>query len=143
VDYIVLPEATFERLYRGHRQPTEATERLSLPECVRTSPGARVIPAVPLSLCAGHFDGFPALPLAIVLRELVDMSGELVAKPHWVDEAFIEARDLCWAGQAARFEASLEPQPLLDNGRSRYECRALSGARSLADLDLLLSPPLQ
>jgi len=141
VDYLVLPEATFERLYRDHRQPTETLDRLVLPEAKRVSAGVRAISSVPSHLCAGHFENFPALPLAVVVRELSEMSGELLGKPHWVRDARVEATDLCWAGQPVRFESALESQAASDDTSSTYRCRAVGRSSSVAEMTLILSMP--
>jgi len=140
VGYIVLSEPMFERLYRGHRQPTEARARLASLNTARISPGLRSLAAVPTAPCAGHFDNYPALPLAIVLSELVEISSELIGIPCWVREARVEARDLCWAGQPARFESLLEGPSTL-GVESGYQCRALSDATVCAEMRLILSPP--
>jgi len=140
VGYLVLSEAMFERLYRGQRQPTEASARLAPLQTARVSPGVRSLAAIPSAPCAGHFDNYPALPLAIVLSELVEISSELVGMPHWVREARVEARDLCWAGQPVRFESLLEVPSKL-GVESSYHCRSLSGATVCAEMRLILAPP--
>jgi len=141
VDYLVLSEAMFERLYRDHRQPTEVADRLRLADAERTSVGVRTISSIPAWLCAGHFDSFPALPLAVVVRELAEMSGELLGRPHWVRDAQVSARDLCWAGQSVRFESAREAGPTDDETSSAYSCRAIGGSSPFAEMKLILSLP--
>lgn len=142
VEYLILTEPTFERLFREHRQATHSGPELLLPHTIRSAPGQRTIPSLPASLCFGHFDNYPALPLAVVLRELGDISGELFAAPYWVSEAKITAADLCWAGQNVRFEVTADAQPVAPLGHS-YLGRAVHGKQVLADLQLTLHAPQQ
>jgi hypothetical protein len=141
VEYLVLTEPMFERLFRDHRQAIPSGSQLALPHALRTAPGVRTVPALPASLCRGHFENYPALPLAIVLRELVDMSGEVFAAPYWVHEALVSADDLCWAGQTARFEVASETQPSTADNHSKFLGRALRGPQMSAELKLTLASP--
>jgi hypothetical protein len=75
-----------------------------------------------------------------VLWELTDVSSELLDKPHWVQEATVQARDLCWADQPVCFESSLAGESAPDDDLiSRFDCRAVSGERTFADMRLSLS----
>jgi len=140
VNYLVLTESTFERLYRDQFQPTEQGQPLSLPAAKRIALGIRELSQVSPSLCSGHFHGFPVLPVSSALWELCDASSELLGKPNWVREASVQVRDLCWVGKPARFESTHSAESAADDDlNSRFDCRALSGERPFADVRLALS----
>jgi hypothetical protein len=138
VEYLVLPEPTFERLFREHRQATPSGQQLALPHAVCSAPGVRTISSLPASLCLGHFDGFPALPLAILIWELTQMAGEMFASPYWIPEAQLSADSLCWAGRPVRFEVA-PTSPLPQQGS--YSTRAVSAQEVVAEMQLALAAP--
>jgi hypothetical protein len=138
VDYLVLPEPTFERLFREHRQATPSGQQLALPHALRSAPGVRTIPSLPASLCLGHFDHFPALPLAILIWELTQMAGEMFASPYWIPEARLSADSLCWAGRPVRFEVAPSSSSLHEG---RYATRAVNAQEVVAEMQLALAAP--
>jgi hypothetical protein len=138
VEYLVLPEPTFERLFRENRQATPPGQRLALPQALPSAPGVRTIPSLSPSLCLGHFDHFPALPLAILIWELTQMAGEMFASPYWIPEAQLSADSLCWAGRPVRFEVA-PTSSLLHQGS--YATRAVSAQEVVAEMQLALAAP--
>jgi hypothetical protein len=65
---------------------------------------------VPEAACAGHFDGYPALPVAVLMGQLSYLAGQLVLpaeQTYRVLEGQIEAEDLCWAGETIVLRAEL------------------------------------
>jgi hypothetical protein len=56
------------------------------------------------------------------------------------------ASDLCWAGEAARFEVRRAPEAfaderaLLATGLAGFDCRVLAGEREVCTAKMLLEP---
>jgi hypothetical protein len=86
----------------------------------------------------GHFEQFPALPLAILIWELTQMAGEMFASPYWIPEAQLSADSLCWAERPVRFEVA-PASPLLS--QASYATRALSAQQVVAEMQLALAAP--
>lgn len=118
VRYNVVGEDVFLRLFRGRNSATPrsadnpyatiATPALS----VRTPTHAESeLELVTPALCPGHFDGYPALPVAVVMQKLSGMATELLANhPEFrvprcvVQTAKVAASNLAWAGDSVRYE---------------------------------------
>ena len=144
VSYSVLNEATFERLFsqrRGSRDVATMTSpytRLLHHAFERGPAWAEQRFTVPASACQGHFDGYPALPVAILMGQLSYLAGQLVggqAQPYQVLEGHIEAADLCWAGE----EIALRAERVAERGLEQtYLCTATVGGRDVGRMTLRL-----
>ncbi len=77
VDYHVIPAATFATLFAAHAQPTHEKSGVDpylqfseLPAVVREGGAWRAdLGPVLAEACAGHFEGVPAYPVSIMLRD--------------------------------------------------------------------------
>lgn len=109
VNYTILPQVTFERLFRTRRQPTPPSPnpygQLLSERYERGSDWTESVIEVPRSHCVGHFDDYPALPVAMVMGQLSYLAGQLMGTPYRVTRGSVRARDLCWAGETIRFFA--------------------------------------
>ncbi len=110
ISYTILTASAFERLFseRARSQP------LVFPQTYdgtleghheRFDDVCRLtVPAVPLRVCAGHFQGYPAMPVAALMSQLSQLAGEMMDKPYIISQTSISADDLLWAGSEAVFE---------------------------------------
>ena len=110
VDYTILTEYAFGRLFRSHYRPTAPQREMDicLPGRVESFEGRSVydVPALPETVCAGHFADHPALPVALLMGQLGTTAWRLMDAPGWRGvRASVNATDLCWAGEHVRFEA--------------------------------------
>lgn len=146
VDYTVLTESAFERLFRVNGKPTPLAPSpygsLLTPLWQGTTDCAeQIVEELPVSACVGHFDGFPALPVAVLMGQLSYLAGRLHGEPYRVVRGEVEASDLVWAGERAIFRAARagtggHPEvPQAD----RYRCEAWAGDRPVAAMTLWLS----
>ncbi|MFI1801179.1 hypothetical protein ACH427_28060 [Streptomyces sp. NPDC020379] len=92
-------------------------------------------------LCAGHFDGYPALPVAITATTMTTLTDRLVARDdpaaRWRPAAFrLEASELPWAGRTMTVTVRSAP-PTGRAGRAVH-CAARIDGRTVttADIDL-------
>ena len=111
VDYTILTEYAFSRLFRTHYRPTtpQAVMDNSLSGRAQSSGDRSVydVPALPETVCAGHFADYPALPVALLMGQLGKVAWPLLDSARWRGVwASVNATDLCWAGERVRFEAT-------------------------------------
>lgn len=110
VTYTILTAAAFERLFaeRARVFPGVVAERYEgTVEGVLEVAGERrrlTVPEVPLRVCAGHFDGYPAMPVATLMSQLSQLAGGMMDAPYIVSQTTVAADDLLWAGAEAVFE---------------------------------------
>jgi hypothetical protein len=141
--YTILPEGAFERLFRSRARETptapspygsvlrEAFER-------GETWAEQVIDPLPVSACVGHFDGYPALPVAVLMGQLSYLAGRIVADepaPFRVVRGSIDATDLAWAGERARFRVERSGD---DDGAVRFACTVHAGDRQVGAMTLWL-----
>ena len=62
---------------------------------------------VPQEACAGHFEQYPAMPVAVLMGQLGLVAAAHFAAPYRVASATMSAQDFCWAGERARFVSPL------------------------------------
>lgn len=109
VGYTILPQITFERLFQRRRTATPPAPNpygSLLDEAYeRGGDWAEQLLTVPREYCVGHFDEFPALPVAVVMGQLSYLAGQLMGTPYRVVRGSVRAKDLCWAGERIRFFA--------------------------------------
>ncbi|MEJ7138421.1 hypothetical protein [Amphibiibacter pelophylacis] len=124
VDYKVLRPAVFQKLYRAHHCPTPPSTRnpyldnapLRVSALDANGMEAYFGPVEPAD-CAGHFDDYPCLPVAILMHTLSQAAGYYFALGlgltaqdalsigrafYQVQKAHIRAHRLVFAGQAVR-----------------------------------------
>ncbi|GMA14321.1 hypothetical protein E5F05_02175 (plasmid) [Deinococcus metallilatus] len=143
VEYTILTEAAFDRLFQSRRQPTSGAAALgALPTGRLERRGStliRSVERVPTEACAGHFEHYPALPVAILMGQLADLAGFELGNgqvPYRVVRASVEAQDFCWAGEAARFEVT----PTESQGDLHmFACRAYANDRLTGNMQLTLA----
>jgi len=143
VVYTVLSAPAFERLFRDRAQPTLTALPASggVPYCgeltgtLERSPGTlRLhVAAIPQEVCAGHFDGYPVMPVAALMSQLSRLAGGLMDGPYHVTGGLIEADDLLWAGSEAVFEAK---RVFRAGNAHRFRCLTFSGGRVKGRMDL-------
>lgn len=108
VDYTVLTESAFARMFRSKQQPGAQTSNYEAELAGSWHYGRDnvtfSVPEIPLSVCAGHFEDYPALPVAVLMSYLVRLGGHLVGGPYRSVYGEVKADDLCWAGAGVRFE---------------------------------------
>jgi hypothetical protein len=139
VNYTILSEAAFERLFQNRRREQDSASFLqrALGGTVTRDDQAiqRVVAAIPVEVCAGHFEGYPALPVALLIDQLAELGGELLGGSYLGVRAEVHANDLCWAGEAATFRMALVQE------RDRvvtFRGTVLAGTRSVCEATIQL-----
>lgn len=146
--YAILPVAAFERLFRTRAAATSGAPnpygRLLSTDYVRSEDALeQVIDPLPVAACVGHFDGYPALPVAVLMGQLSYLAGRLFVGTRSTDEATpfrvtrgeIEAEDLAWAGERARFRVVRDGA---DEDGCRFRCTVEAGTRTVGVMHLWL-----
>ncbi len=148
LQYAVLTEPAFERLFRVHAAPTPSLAnpygRLLDDTFVRTEDAIeQTIDPLPASACIGHFDGYPALPVAVLMGQLSYLAGRLFVgtrstdgRPFRVTRGEIAADDLAWAGERARFRVVRDGS---DEDGARFRCTVEAGDRTVGSMTLWLT----
>lgn len=139
VRYAVLTEMTFARLFKARVQTSISTE------CYQTALTGRLersedrvifqVPEVPLEVCAGHFEQYPALPVAALMHQLTRLADTLLERPCHVVKAVAEADDLCWAGEEVVFDVQRQRT---EENLSTFKCRASSKGITKGAMELSL-----
>ena len=128
VHYTVLTEAAFERLFRAKQSASVLTPGYAaeLDGTLYKGRDEAVfdVPVISLDVCAGHFERYPALPVAVLMSYLTRLGGKLVRGPYRPVYGVVEANDLCWAGEGVRFEVERTRQ---DGSQHHFLGRAVSG----------------
>lgn len=145
VDYTVLTASAFTRLFRSRSKPTPPTPSpygalLTTAWQGTTDVAEQVVEALPVDACVGHFEGYPALPVAVLMGQLSYLAGRLHDQPYRVVRGEVEASDLVWAGERAVFRVARAGNG--DAGATadtqRYRCEAWAGDRAVAAMTLWL-----
>ncbi|MDZ7802255.1 MAG: hypothetical protein U5K81_15870 [Trueperaceae bacterium] len=149
IEYTILTESAFQRLFRHRALTTPAGpnpyEALLTSCWTRDGDGAeQVVKEIPASACAGHFGGYPALPVAVLMGQLSYLAGRLYGdppQPYRVVRGEVSASDLAWAGEAVRFRADPEPPRSEEDEATgdRYACEAIAGDRRVGGMTLWLT----
>lgn len=145
VDYTVLTDSAFERLFRGRGRPTPSAPSpygslLTTSWHGTIDLAEQVVESLPVGACVGHFDGYPALPVAVLMGQLSYLAGCLHGVPYRVVRGEVEASDLVWAGERAVFRVARDGNDDSQGalGGRRYRCEAWAGDRSVAAMTLWL-----
>ncbi|WP_029479600.1 hypothetical protein, partial [Deinococcus frigens] len=152
VQYTILTDNAFARLFRSRERPDLVDQSASpsvsqpLDRMPPLPPGqlshsgdtwTRHISEVPAAACAGHFERYPAMPVAILMGQLSQLAGLSLGEgqPFWIPQASVEAHDFCWAGESVTFEAQATrgQRPL-----NHFECRAVASGRTVGQMQLTL-----
>jgi 3-hydroxymyristoyl/3-hydroxydecanoyl-(acyl carrier protein) dehydratase len=143
IAYTILTAETFERLFGWRRQETpEASNpylRLLPGDLAKAASWSKMVIAnVPVSACAGHFENYPALPIAVLMGRLSELAGRTLAEspvPYRVRRGSIVAKDLVWAGECAEFMVErTESSPPY----TTFNCKVVADDRVVATMTLLL-----
>lgn len=155
VTYAVLTANVFARVFRDraderarHAEPPQNPyARLRTPEIVACTP-TRIVGAaetVGPEDCPGHFDGYPALPVAVVMHRLAALAGELLAlrltgPAHVVQAASVRANALAWAGDTISYTV----EHIADDGPdAQFLGRAVTTAGvEIGEMALMLRRPI-
>ena len=118
VTYTILSEPSFRRLFRSKYSATFSqvqADRMPDPPAgefsVSGATSVLTLPSIPEEACAGHFENYPAMPVAVLMGQLGLVAGRMFAAPYWVESATMAASDFCWAGETARFEVTPLAEP--------------------------------
>jgi hypothetical protein len=113
VEYSILSVTLFERLNAQRKRATLRLEQLKpvgeYPVQWQGKTGIKVIPHIPLSACAGHFDDFPAAPVALLMDQLADIAERSLGKASYIVKGEVNSANLCWAGERATFTMTKLP----------------------------------
>lgn len=139
VTYTILSEPSFRRLFRSKYSPDFVglqRDRMPDPPAGEFSRSGNTsvltLEAVPEEACAGHFEHYPAMPVAVLMGQLGLVAGRRHGGPYRVQSATMTASDFCWAGESARFEVT----PLA--GAGMYACRAVATDAVVSEMTLEL-----
>jgi predicted thioesterase len=143
VVFTILTSETFQRLFGWRRQetfnaPNPYTRLLDGQLTRGANRISMVIPRLPASACAGHFDDFPALPVATLTSYLGDLAGGILTGspvPYRVVRASLEAKDLSWAGERVEFNVE---RVQVEGARHAFNCLVSSEGRNITTMTLVL-----
>lgn len=146
IDYTILTDYAFKRLFRSHRRPTcpqtEMDSRLPGTLSVENGRALHELTALPEAACAGHFVDYPALPVALLLGQLGTTAAHLMASEKWRGlRAVVNATDLCWAGERVRFEAVRASPPRAQAAAETatlFNCRVVAEERVVCTAEFAL-----
>ena len=139
VTYSVLKSRLFDKLFAAHRndavQPSVLTP---LPEGILTREGngfKHHFSNLPVECCAGHFENYPALPVALIVAEMGRLSELILGTDTFVHDAKVRADRLCWAGNPLTFRTELRSS---EGDLHRFYGEAVSGGEVCTQLDFLV-----
>jgi hypothetical protein len=139
VRYSVLPEAVFARMFAKQQRNNLATPLLGhyndYSHIQSESNGRGRLEQVQASSCSGHFPNYPALPVAVLMGQLIRLAGQELGCPYRVWAARVEASALAWADQ----DVALTASQLHTSGRLRvYNCTAHVQSQLIGRMELSL-----
>lgn len=138
VTYTILSEASFTRLFRSKYVPADGGAtggRMPEPPTgdiiMRGQTATMTLECVPRDACAGHFEHFPAMPVAVLMGQLGVVAATQFPGPYRVAAAVMSARDFCWAGERACFEVT-------PRGDGVFACAASASDSVVSEMTLSL-----
>lgn len=154
VNYHIVNSTAFERIYKQYRKesinyniesPYHTREQL---QNIQLSHGQlRATLEVKAELCAGHFDYYPAMPVARLMQNLIGAAGELLYVQldypnnfkYLVLDAQVRAKDLAFAG--AKIDVSVD---YLENQGDYYKfhCVAIADSKKKVGELILTAKPV-
>jgi hypothetical protein len=142
VVYTILGESAFERLFRSRRLETpdfETFGQVPLGAVERDGDAwIRRVEAVTLASCAGHFQNYPAMPVAVLMHQLKNLAGHAMTDGtgHFrVVRATVEAADFCWAGEPVIFSVTPRDERTT---RMTFDCTVTATDRRAANMVVTL-----
>jgi 3-hydroxymyristoyl/3-hydroxydecanoyl-(acyl carrier protein) dehydratase len=143
ISYSILTERTFERLFARYQKLTYPAPspygNLLSETCERGELWAETKVTIPTWACIGHFDGYPALPVAMLMSQLSYLAGQIMGQPYFVPKGLVEANDLCWADKEVTFRADLVAT---EGSTARFNCTASLEGRVVGQMNVWLEPTL-
>ena len=151
VQYRVLQERLFQKLFRSlHRSHKNSTKNPYLQDfpihpLEQTKQKLKaVMPPLPLESCAGHFEGYPCLPVAILARSLSRVAGQLLKEiredqgtNYSMVEAQVQAEGLAPVDSPVELEATF----LEKSGKYYiFDCQARSSQKLVGSIRCTLEP---
>ncbi|GHF37823.1 acyl-coenzyme A thioesterase PaaI-like protein [Deinococcus metalli] len=140
VTYTILSDASFRRLFRSKYDPTFSVlnyDRMPDPPTgdftTEGNTTVLTLPEIPRDACAGHFENFPAMPVAVLMGQLGVVASRHYRAPYRVAAATMSALDFCWAGESARFEVT-------PTAPGTYACAASASDAVVSEMTLHLTP---
>ena len=138
VDYTILTEYAFERLFRTRHRPTppqtEMNVQLNGAVTVERDRAWLEVAEIPEAACAGHFTDYPALPVALLVGQLGERVANLVPSGRLRSmQVSVNATDLCWAGEQVRFETRRAPARNADS--ETFECQVVAEGRRVCSAE--------
>jgi 3-hydroxymyristoyl/3-hydroxydecanoyl-(acyl carrier protein) dehydratase len=141
INYSILTERTFERLFARYQKPTyPAPSPYAKPLSETFERGelwAETCVTIPAWACVGHFDGYPALPVAMLMSQLSYLAGQIMGQPYFVPKGLVEANDLCWADKEVTFRADLVA---IEGITARFNCTASIEGQIVGQMSVWLKP---
>jgi predicted thioesterase len=141
--YSILTERTFERLFARYQKPTYPSPNpyanLLSEAYERGEMWAETCVTIPAWACVGHFDGYPALPVAMLMSQLSYLAGQIMGQPYFVPKGLVEANDLCWADKEVTFRADLVA---IEGITARFNCTASIEGQTVGQMNVWLEPIL-
>ncbi|WP_306316296.1 MULTISPECIES: hypothetical protein [unclassified Streptomyces] len=149
VEYDVVSAPVFRRMFAQRAVSTPPTPhnpyvtppRLSGPTMRGAEAEGRI--TVTPEMCPGHFDGFPAFPVAVVATVMASVVDHLVADAYPAGTRWrpvgteLEAHELVWPGETLTVSGHLADSP--SAGR-RARCAARVGDRVIATTETDFDP---
>ena len=139
ISFAVVPETLFKKLFARHRTATfgdigspKTYPPLEGLSAERNSVRARL--TVPTSACRGHFEQHPALPVTVLVGELVRMARSLLAGKYRVTNLRVRSPALAWAGDQLSLELTR------GSGASAFIGRAHVADRLIANVQFSVAP---
>lgn len=141
ISYTILTERTFERLFARYQKPTYLSPspytKLLSETFERGDTWAETKVTIPAWACVGHFDNYPALPVAMLMSQLSYLAGQVIGRPYFVPKGLVEANDLCWAEKEVTFRAELMA---MEENTARFRCTAAIEGQVVGQMNVWLEP---
>ena len=142
VSFAVIPETLFHKLFLQHRTHTYGdmgSHKVYPPldgiTCDRHSAQARLV--VPRSACRGHFEQHPALPVPVLVGQLVRLTSSLADGKFRVTALQVKSPAVAWAGDELRLRVAKAATPWSFAGHGAV------GGRTVASVRLAVAPPVR
>jgi hypothetical protein len=136
--FAVVPETLFHKLFARHRTHTygDMGSHKSYPPldgitCDRHTAHARLV--VPRSACRGHFEQHPALPVPVLVGQLIRLTSTLADGKFRVTALHAKSPALAWAGDDLRLRIAKAASPWSFAGHGSV------GGRTVATLRLAVA----
>ena len=137
--YSILKPALFERLNAHRRVPTTRSSTMNpigeYPTRWKGDTGVCTIPTLPISACSGHFDDYPAAPVAVLMDQLAQVAEHAVPQPSYIARGEVTADSLCWAGEEAVFSMTKLSD---ERGEAKFDGGIKSGGKDVGTMQLWL-----